>query len=191
MGWFVRARRRFIPALLSAMLLLTLTACTGGNSPDAPHLVLNGKRLHVYTSHYFVKEDYIEIPLQAFLTSIGAEYADSSLNAYGITCYSFMGKRYIVDEFAHLFMLEDDYVALAEELNKDGKQLSRKNAAGRDLFSENENELSISANESGKAEIWADHVSLMNALRKSGVDITIDFDSSTRTITVDLPEQGS
>ena len=85
--------------LLSFMLLFTLAACTpapGENSADAPILVLNGEVLDVYTMHYDVREEYAVVPLEAFLHSIGADYAESSFNKYGIQCYSFMGKRYIM-----------------------------------------------------------------------------------------------
>ena len=181
-----------LSALLMAAVLLALTACAGGYNPDAPRLKLNGKRLDVYTEHYLISEDCAIIPLTAFLESIGAEYADSPLNEYHITCYSFMGKRYVVDENSRLFMLEDDYVTLSKELQSEGKSLSRKNAAGRDLFSENEDEFFLPSDEHYTvlwSGMWVDHVSLMNALRKSGVDITIEYDYATRTISVSLPEK--
>ena len=108
--------------LLFFMLLFTLAACApapGENSANAPSLVLNGEVLDVYTMHYDVREEYAVVPLEAFLHSIGADYAESSFNKYGIQCYSFMGKRYIVAADMHLFMLEDDYRAFLKKLNNE------------------------------------------------------------------------
>ena len=178
--------------LLSFMLLLTVVGCTnavGENSADAPILVLNGEVLDVYTMHYDVREEYAVIPLEAFLHSIGADYADSSFNKYGTQCYSFMGKRYIVVEDMHLFMLEDDYRAFLEKLDNEGKELSRETTEDCGLLPKNESKVSLDVNGtvSEWAGIWVDHISLMNALIESGVDITIKSDYSNRTITVMLP----
>ena len=184
--------KRITVLLFTLILLLALTACTNGvgeNFPDAPKLILNGEALDVYTSHYHVTEEYAVIPLTAFLQSIGAEYADSPLNEYGIQCYSLMGKRYIVVPGMHLFMLEDDYVAFLEKLDEEGKELSRKTTEDCGLLPKNESNFSWDMN--GDVlyweEIWVDHISLMNALRESGIDITIEYDYMTRTITITLP----
>lgn len=181
--------KKITALLLAAVLLLALAACTppvpGENFPDAPILILNGEALDVYTSHYKVTEAYAAIPLTAFLQSIGAEYADSPLNEYRIQCYSFMGKRYIVVADMHLFMLENDYHAFVNKLSEEGKELSRETAADCGLLPKNESKVTIDALE--LAEIWVDHVSLMNALIESGIDITIEYDYSTRTIVVTLP----
>ena len=181
--------KRITVLLFAAVLLLTLAACTppvpGENFHDAPSLILNGEALDVYTSHYNVTEEYAVIPLTAFLKSIGAEYADSPLNEYGIQCYSFMGKRYIVVGDMHLFMLENDYHAFLNKLSEEGKELSRETAADCGLLPRNECKATIAALNS--AGIYVDHVSLMNALTESGIDITIEYDYSTRTIAVTLP----
>ena len=182
--------------LLSFMLLLTVVGCTnpaapapGENSAGAPILVLNGEVLDVYTMHYDVREEYAVIPLTAFLRSIGADFAESSFNKYGTQCYSFMGKRYIVVDDMHLFMLEDDYRAFLEKLDKEGKELSRETTEDCGLLPKNESKVSLDVNGtvSEWAGIWVDHISLMNALVESGVDITIKSDYSNRTITVTLP----
>ncbi|MBQ2061576.1 MAG: hypothetical protein II458_02775 [Oscillospiraceae bacterium] len=165
--------------LLLITAVLILSACAG--HVPGPKLILNGKRLNVYTAHYNVTEKCAEIPLTAFLKSIGAEYADSPANAYGTQCYSFMGKHYIVVGELHLFMLEEDYWAFLDELEAEEKTLSQKTAAGHGLLP--------GKNPEGQMELWVDHVSLMNALKKSGVDITIISNYSTQTITVTLPEQ--
>ena len=184
--------KRITVLLFTLILLLALTACTNGvgeNFTDAPKLILNGEALDVYTSHYHVTEECAGIPLQAFLKSIGADYADSSLNEYGIQCYSLMGKRYIVVPDMHLFMLEDDYVAFLEKLDEEGKELSRKATEDCGLLPKNESNFSWDMNGDVLywGEIWVDHISLMNALRESGIDITIEYDYMTRTITVTLP----
>ena len=145
--------------------------------------------MNVYTSHYFVKEEYVVIPLQAFLMSVGAEYADSDLNEYGRQCYSFMGKRYVIMGKFQLFMLEDEYVAFTKQLDEDGKALTITNTANKGLLPKSENHALSELFENGiPHEIWTDHISLMNALRESGIDITIEYDYSTRTITVTMPQ---
>ncbi len=58
-----------------------------GGSFWGPKLYLNGKELNVYTSHYFIKDTYASIPLNAFLKSVGAVYADSSYNRYQVQSY--------------------------------------------------------------------------------------------------------
>ena len=143
--------KRIAALLFATVLLLALPACTdkksgqkptnpstsgptdvpapGPNFPDAPILILNGEKLDVYTSHYGVTEEYAVIPLTAFLMSVGADYADSPLNEYGIQCYSFMGKRYIEVDYMHLFMFEDDYKTLLKELKDEGKELSQETVA--------------------------------------------------------------
>ena len=195
--------KRIMVLLFAAILLLALTACTNKGSdtdqtiapvvsenfPDAPKLILNGKILDVYTSHYYVTEEYVGIPLQAFLQSIGADYADSSRNEYGIQCYSFMDKRYMVVSDMHLFMLEDDYIAFFEKLDEEGKKLSRETTENCGLLPKSKSNVSWDSNGTVlyRSEMWVDHISLMNALRESGIDITIKYDYSNRTITVTLP----
>lgn len=186
------------------VLLITFTSCTnqkndlennaplvdGGNTPNAPTLILNGKQLDVYTSHYNVTDEYASIPLSAFLHSLGAEYADSPMNEYGVQCYSFMGNRYIINGRMHLFMFEEDYKAFLKELDDTGKELSKETASERGLLPKNQSKVLLNTDETNieYAEIWSDHESLMNALRESGIDITIEYDFETRAITVTLKE---
>ena len=164
----------------------------GGNFPNAPSLILNGKKLDVYTSHYDICEEYAVIPIEAFLMSVGAEYSDSPLNKYGTQCYSFMGKRYVVIGEYHLFMLEDDYEPLLQKLCEDGIPFFKETAADYGLLPKNKSKV-LPGEDSGIiwGTIWTDHISLMNALIESGVDITIKHDYSTRTITVTLPQKNS
>lgn len=187
------------------VLLIAFSSCTNqkndlennapsivwGNHSNAPTLILNGKQLDVYTSHYNVTEEYASIPLSAFLQSLGAEYVDSPLNEYGVQCYSFMGNRYIINGRMHLFMFEDDYKAFLKELDDTGKELSKETASERGLLPKNQSKVLLNTDETNieYAGIWSDHESLMNALRKSGIDITIEYDYEARTITVILPEK--
>ena len=173
-------RKKQMFALLLIAAVVALSACAG--FVPGPKLILNGKKLNVYTAQYSLTEKETRIPLPAFLKSIGAETADSQANAYGTQCYAFMGKRYILASDVNLFMLEDDYWAFLEGLEAEGKELSREIAAGHGLLPGDKNDPERSVE-------WVDHISLMNALRNSGVDITIKSDYSTNTITVVLPEQ--
>ena len=196
--------KKLVVFILATVMLVAFASCTnpkndlennaplvvGENFPNAPTLILNGKQLDVYTSHYNVTEEYASIPLTAFLQSVGAEYADSPLNEYGVQCYFFMGKRYVINGRMHLFMFEDDYKAFLKELDDEGKELSKETATKRGLLPKNQSKVLLNPDETNieYAEIWCDHDSLMNALRKSGIDITIEYDYEARTITVTLPE---
>ncbi len=196
--------KKLVVFILVTVMLVAFASCTkqkndsannaplvdGGNTPNAPTLILNGKQLDVYTSHYNVTDEYASIPLSAFLQSLGAEYADSPLNEYGVQCYSFMGNRYIINGRMHLFMFEDDYKAFLKELDDTGKELSKETASERGLLPKNQSKVLLNTDETNieYAEIWSDHESLMNALRESGIDITIECDFETRAITVTLKE---
>ncbi len=205
--------KRIIMVLFVAILLFILAACNGsvgaektdapdtqittvsdtlppdgGNVPSAPTLILNGEVLDVYTSHYSITEKGAQIPLTAFLESVGAEFTDSPYNAYHTQCYSLKGKKYVVADDLHLFMLEEDYRALLDELKRDGKSLSIENTADRGLLPKSKRGISTNASAiEPSSAIWTDHVSLANALKASGVDITIDCDPSLRTVTVTMP----
>ncbi|MBQ7385824.1 MAG: hypothetical protein IJW04_04875 [Ruminococcus sp.] len=195
--------KKAITILLSVTLLLFCVACTsqepdleqnkppvpGENHPNAPTIVLNGKELDVYTSHYNLTEEYAFIPLAAFLHSIGAEYADSPLNEYGTQCYSFDGKQYVVVPDMHLFILENDYNELVKELDAHGKKLSRETVEDKGLLPKSESKYPGITNATviEWAVIMADHVSVENALKESGVDINIEYDYANRTITVIMP----
>ena len=198
--WFEKT----LSAMVIIVLLISFTSCmssksdilqndfdsAGENSPNAPTLILNGKELDVYTSHYNVTEEYASIPLSAFLQSLGAECSDSPLNEYGVQCYTFMGKRYIINANMHLFMIEDDYKSFLKQLDKEGKKLSEETASVRGLLPKNQSKVLLNTDETNieYAGIWSDNDSLMNALRESGIDITIEYDYEARTITVALPE---
>ena len=83
-----------------------------------------------------------------------------------------------------------DYKAFLKELDDAGKELSKETAAERGLLPKDESKVLLNAKETIEyGEIWSDHDSLMNALRESGIDITIEYDYEARTITVTLPEQ--
>lgn len=198
--WFEKT----LSAMVIIVLLISFTSCmssksdilqndsdsAGENSSNAPTLILNGKELDVYTSHYNVTEEYASIPLSAFLQSLGAECSDSPLNEYGVQCYTFMGERYIINANMHLFMMEDDYKSFLKQLDNEGKELSEETASVRGLLPKNQSKVLLNTAETNieYAEIWSDNDSLMNALRESGIDITIEHDYEARTITVVLPE---
>jgi len=150
-----------------------------------PKIILNGKELDVYTSHYFWKDDYLEIPLSAFLKSLGADYADSPYTDYEIECYYFCGKQYIICGKYHLFMLEEDYTDFIGSVNT----LTSENTAEVGLLPRNKNICWINRDDSVVewGEIWIDHISLMKALQESGISISIVLDKTANTITVTLP----
>ena len=87
-------------------------------------------------------------------------------------------------------MFEEDYKAFLKELDDTGKELSKETASERGLLPKNQSKVLLNTDETNieYAGIWSDHESLMNALRESGIDITIEYDYEARTITVTLPE---
>ena len=195
--------KRIIVLLLISVLIFNFSACKDidsslGDCKDvAPSgawmdvyfsgdikIILNGKRLDAYTMHYGIEEEYAVIPLTAFLQSIGAKYADSPLNTYETECYVLMGEHYVVYDDKHLFMLEDDYLALLDELDCAYSQLSQEDVCDRGLLPLCESKIYLN-NVHGGAFL-TDHITLMNALTESGIDITINYDYSKMILDVTL-----
>lgn len=107
--------KRIVSFLIIAIYIIMLSACSDGYGSGALKIILNGEELDVYTMHYGIGEEYAVMPLDAFLLSLGAEYADPpENNGYNTACYSLAGKRYLVVSAAQLFMLESDYYALID-----------------------------------------------------------------------------
>ena len=189
--------KKIVVVLFSLILLITLFLCTYErpfflkfsdqkiNLSDEMKIYLNDRPLDVYTMHYGIEEEYAVIPLNAFLKSIGAEYADSTLNTYETECFVLMGEHYVVYSDKHLFMLEEDYLSLLDELDCMYLQLSQEDVSDRGLLPLSESKI-YSNNIHGGAFL-TDHVTLMNALIESGIDITIEYDYSKRILNVTLP----
>ena len=78
-----------------------------------------------------------------------------------------------------------------KKLSEEGMSLTKKTAADYGLLPRNKSKIWPKVNKEVVqwGTIWTDHISLMNALIESGVDITIAHDYSTRTITVTLPQK--
>jgi hypothetical protein len=197
--------KRIISLLLFAVLIFTFCACENSNFsvdetfnssvieglsyPGDLSIILNGKKLDVYTMHYYYDDEYAAVPLHAFLFSIGAEYADSPLNTYESSCYSFAGKRFVFVPNVHLFMLEDDYKAFLKQLEEDGKSLTRATARDSGLLPISKSEIYPNGDDSiERAEILVHYETLMNALIESGIDITIEYDFEALAINVTLNE---
>lgn len=189
--------KRIISSLLIVVLLVTFCACENLNSSGDENLnfsgelriILNGKKLDVYTMHYYYDEEYAAVPLSAFLHSIGAEYADSPLNTYESSCYSFMGERFVFVPNVHLFMLEDDYLAFLEQLEEDGKSLTRETARDSGLLPISKSEIYPNGDDSiERTDMLVHYETLMKALIECGIDITIDYDYTTLSINVTLNE---
>ena len=182
-------------AIVLAALLIFLTACYDGMSTSGNGdlsnvtLILNGEKLDVYTGHYFQHEENLEIPLSAFLSSVGAEYADSAANKYGSQCYSVMANRYVIVSDLHLFMPEADYLELLTRSEAEGKTLTRENTGDLGLLPRNNSLVLAEKDQSGEtySGIWVDEISLMRALRESGIEITIAYDAAANTLYVTLP----
>lgn len=154
-----------------------------------PIVFLNGKELDTYTLSYRVAQDHAVIPVTAFLMALGGDYADSPLNKYGRQCYTFMGKRYLAIPDMHLFILEEDYEDLRNELEEAGIPFSRDGVAGMGLLPRKSNKAVLNMDETviEWGEIFVDHFSLVNALKECGVEITIEHDYENNTINVIMP----
>ena len=189
--------KRIISLLLFAVLIVAFCACETLTSPGDEilnfsgdlRIILNGKVLDAYTMHYYYDDEYAAVPLKAFLFSIGAEYADSPLNTYESSCYSFAGKRFVFVPNVHLFMLEDDYKMFLEQLEDEGKSLSRETTRNCGLLPISKSEIYPNGDDSiERAEILVHYETLMNALIESGIDITIEYDFEALAINVTLNE---
>ena len=183
--------KRIFSLLLLVVLVIVLSACATWNSSGDLEIILNGKKLDVYTMHYGIHEEYASFPLTAFLRSIGAEYADPpENNGYNTECYSLMGKRYVIIDAAHLFILEADYYALIDQLGQEGKCISGfsyDDLSNYGLLPFSESKIYSDGTYGGA--FLTDHVTLMNALIESGIDITIEYDYLKMVLDVILMPQ--
>lgn len=163
-----------------------------GGSFWGPKLYLNGKELNVYTEHYFIEDEITYIPLDAFLASVGAVYADSPYTKYQVQSYELCGIRFIVDEVTQVFALEREYDAAIQELKaKPGNPVTHANLQKVDLFSPVRNENTMINGK--KAVYWGpgavvDHRTLETALREAGLTIEISVDSEKNAIYVELTD---
>ena len=180
--------KRLISLFLLVALLISLCACETEKSSSGLKIVLNGEGLDAYTMHYDANEEYAVIPLTAFLQSLGAVYGElPENNGHATEIYSFAGKRYVVIDAQHLFILESDYYALLDYLEQEGKllsQLSKNDLSAYGLLPLSECKICSGSTHSG--EILTDHFTLMNALTESGIDITINYDYSKMLLDVTL-----
>jgi hypothetical protein len=93
----------------------------GGGSNFGPAFILNGKELDVYTEHYFIAGTDDDIPLNAFLSSIGSYYVDSPYNKYQVQCYEIEGIRYIYDWESQVFALAEQYDSVVQAAKTKGR----------------------------------------------------------------------
>lgn len=156
----------------------------GGEAKDnfGPTFVLNGKTLNVYTEHYFIAEDETSIPLNAFLMSVGAVYADSPYNRYQVQCYEIQGIRYIYDWESQVFAFADAYDDVVKTLKAQDKTPTKTDFRAIDLFAQEGYELEM------QAETWVNSVTLERVLRGMGLDITIEIDREANAIRVELAD---
>jgi hypothetical protein len=173
-------KRKRIIILLLAVLLLGCAPVAGESW--GPTFFLNGKELNVYTSHYFIKDTYASIPLNAFLKSVGAVYADSSYNRYQVQCYEIQGIRYIYDWESQVFALEKPYDEIVQKLKAEGRTPTKADFREIDLFAQEGYEPKM------QAETAVDHRVLERVLRRMGLDITIEIDREANTICVEMQE---
>ena len=194
--------KRLFALVLCAILLLAAVGCgqkqttgeeltTSSDEPIAfsgtefePALILNGKKLNVYTQHYSIRENDTGIPLEAFIASIGGYFADSPYNAYQVQCYELNGIRYMIDNNNRIFALAEQYDELVRKLETEpGNHVTHGTLKEINLFPDDEGTLSW-----GEGSAWVGHRALENALRKSGQDITIDVDYEAYVIRVEMPD---
>ena len=85
-------------------------------------------------------------------------------------------------------MLEDDYIKLTEDFSEENKALTAEAVKNIGLLPKSDSEFTLPDDEIAHV-IWTDHTSLMDALRKSGIEITIEYDYENRSINVTLPKK--
>ena len=150
-----------------------------GGSSFGPAFILNGKELDVYTEHYFIAGTDDDIPLNAFLSSIGSYCVDSPYNKYQVQCYEIEGIRYIYDWESQVFALAEQYDSVVQAAKTKGRMPTEAEFQAIDL---------LPAGVEMQAEAWLDHSTLESVLRKMGLDITIELDREENAIRVTLPE---
>lgn len=151
----------------------------GGGSSFGPAFILNGKELDVYTEHYFIAGTDDDIPLNAFLSSIGSYYVDSPYNKYQVQCYEIEGIRYIYDWESQVFALAEQYDSVVQAAKTKGRMPTEAEFQAIDL---------LPAGVEMQAEAWLDHSTLESVLRKMGLDITIELDREENAIRVTMSE---
>ncbi len=151
----------------------------GGGSSFGPAFILNGKELDVYTEHYFIAGTDDDIPLNAFLSSIGSYYVDSPYNKYQVQCYEIEGIRYIYDWESQVFALAEQYDSVVQAAKTKGRMPTEAEFQTIDL---------LPAEVEMQAEAWLDHSTLESVLRKMGLDITIELDREENAIRVTMSE---
>ena len=180
--------KRMLSLFLIVIFVIIMSGCSDGCGSGTLKIVLNGEELDVYTMHYGIFEEFVSIPLDAFLLSLGAERLDPpENNGYNTERYSLAGNRYVFVPSLHLFILEADYYALIDRLKGEGKQLSQlssMDASAYGLLPLSESKFYV--NESNRVVYITDHITLMNALKESGIDITIEYDYSKKILDVIL-----
>ena len=180
--------KRMLSLFLIVIFIIIMSGCSDGCGSGTLKIVLNGEELDVYTMHYGIFEEFVSIPLDAFLLSLGAERLDPpENNGYNTERYSLAGNWYVFVPSLHLFILEADYYALIDRLKGEGKQLSQlssMDASAYGLLPLSESKFYV--NESNRVVYITDHITLMNALKESGIDITIEYDYSKKILDVIL-----
>ena len=151
-----------------------------GGSSFGPAFILNGKELAVYTGHYFIAGTDDDIPLNAFLSSIGSYYVDSPYNKYQVQCYEIEGIRYIYDWESQVFALAEQYDSVVQAAKAQGRTPTNADFRTINLLPDG-----IEM----QAEAWLDHSTLESVLRKMGLDITIELDREENAIRVTMTEK--
>jgi hypothetical protein len=151
-----------------------------GGSSFGPAFILNGKELDVYTEHYFIAGTDDDIPLNAFLSSIGSYYVDSPYNKYQVQCYEIEGIRYIYDWESQVFALAEQYDSVVQAAKAQGRTPTNADFRTINLLPDG-----IEM----QAEAWLDHSTLESVLRKMGLDITIEIDREENAIRVTMTKK--
>ncbi len=168
-------KKRIIAVLLAAMLLGCVGCSPAPGENWGPDFFLNGVKQDVYTSQYLIEETDVRIPFEAFMGSIGADFAESPYNRYQVQCYEIQGIRYIDDRESGVIAFEQPYEDVVEVLKAQGKTSIKADFQAINLLTEG-------------ARMPLPIADLERLLEKMGLDVTVEFDREAYAIRVTLRE---
>ena len=159
--------KRIILFVIVSLIMSGCAITPGTVTEPSVHLFLNGEELKVYTEHYLMTETDTNIPVEAFLSSIGA----TQINYPKVACDELLGVAFVTDRDSQLFMLEEDYAALVKRLQQEGKELSKYTTKGQSLLQSFDG-------------VRAEYKDLERVLNECGIEITIDCNYQAKSIYV-------
>ena len=174
--------KKAIALVLAAGTLLCFVACNRWPEPDEDYVeehsvIFNGES--VFLESLDIENGRVIFPVGALLKILGAEYADSELQAYQRSVFVLDGVNYVLDDENHMFVTEEEMLALMKQ------SLSER----RSLRTYAEDECNLLATSRYKTEdendappyivwtpaAWADHVTIAKMFKSMGYHFEVEY----------------